>query len=126
MTGRHREGIFEYRILIERIVFNCLINSGQILKNSPTGPNGHVPYFGITHLIGGQTDVNAGSGYQGTRGGSPEFVPVRRAGLMNRIMIRGFAVSPAVEDNENRGRHVDEKPWSRDGISLTRIAKADL
>lgn len=82
-------------------VFHRLANANQLLTDDPPAADGEVAHFRVAHLAVGQAHIAAARLDEGVGVGLPERIHHRGAGGADRIVIAGFAVSPAIENGQH-------------------------
>ena len=90
------------RIVLELALVDCRIDTRQILHHHAAGANIGVADLGISHLVIGQSHVMLARLHLGVRRMGEEFVPVRRLGEGDRVVIAVAALAPAVENTEHQ------------------------
>jgi hypothetical protein len=88
------------RIVKKLAIFDGLVDARQRLVNDPPGSQVHVSHLGVTHLTFRQPYGQARGSHQGVLGVGPEPVPDRCVSAVNGVVIGFFAVSPAVQNQQ--------------------------
>ena len=108
MHGAAGRGGFVYgrairRVVVKAAVLDSLVDAGDVLVDHPARPQAHMAHLGVAHLACGQPDVQPGT--RDNRMGilAPQPVPYRRVGLGYGIVPGLLAVTPAIQDNQDRG-----------------------
>ena len=96
--------IGQNRVFFNAAVFDCHVNTGQVLHNDASGTQIHVADFGVAHLTVRQADGKSGSFNQAMRTFFNKPVPIRRLAVFDGI-VRGnrSSVTPTVQNQKHYG-----------------------
>ena len=102
-TARRRSGqtgFAQGRIGLETAIQDVFVDPGQLLIHHAAGAEIHMPDFGVAHLPFGQADLHSAGVDQGVRTLGPHPSPVRHFGQGDGIVFACFAISPAIQNQQ--------------------------
>jgi hypothetical protein len=94
----------QYQVVKERALYDCPVDTGEVLVDDPTRPEREMTHLGIAHHSSGQTHSFTAGLQEYVGIGVPERVPHRGPGQRDRVPRPWWSVAPAVEDDKSRPR----------------------